>query len=60
MNTKAIQALYQLHKASEMKRSEIAQNSTLTPQQKQQALQSVSLEQQQTLQRMLGDVTYRR
>ena len=60
MNARAVQALYQLHKNNETRRSQISQNQTLTPQQKQQALQSINLEQNQTLQRMLGDVTYRR
>ena len=60
MNAKAVQALYQLHKNNETRRNQITQNQTLTPQQKQQALQTINLEQNQTLQRMLGDVTYRR
>lgn len=59
MNAKAIQPLYQLQKNIEAKRLQITQNAALTPAQKAQALQSVGIEHQQMLQRMMGDLTYR-
>ena len=59
MNGKAVQPLYELHKSMEARRNQISQNASLTPEQRAQALQSLGLEQQQTLQRLLTDGTYR-
>jgi len=59
MNARAIQALYDMQKSLESKRTKIAQDSAMTPEQKSQALQSVGLEHQQTLQRLLGDPNFR-
>ena len=60
MNSKAIQPIYELQKAINAKRNQISQNNALSPAQKAQALNSINVEHQQTLQRMLGDMTYRR
>jgi hypothetical protein len=59
MNGKAVKHLYEMQKAMEAKRVQISQNAALTPEQRAQALQSLGIEQQQTLQRLLGDVTNR-
>ncbi|HWN95144.1 MAG TPA: hypothetical protein VNT99_08935 [Methylomirabilota bacterium] len=59
MNGKAVHPLYQMQKNMEAKRNEISQNASLTPEQRSQALQSLGVEQQQTLQRMLTDGNYR-
>ena len=59
MNSKAVQQLYQVQKNLEVKRTQIAQNTSLTAEQRAQELQNVSIEQQQILQRMLTDGTYR-
>ena len=60
LNGKAVQPLYDLQKSIETKRTQISQNTTLTPEQKNQALQSIGVEHQQVLQRLLGDPNYRR
>jgi hypothetical protein len=60
MNGKAVQPLYQMQKSMEAKRLEISRNTQLTELERNQALQTLALEQQQTVQRLLGDVTYRR
>jgi len=59
MNGKAVQPLYQMQKSMEIKRLQISQNAGMTAEQRAQALQSLGIEQQQLLQRLLGDVTYR-
>jgi hypothetical protein len=59
MNSKAVQHLYQVQKNLEVKRNAIAQNTSLTREQRAQELQNLGIEQQQTLQRMLTDGTYR-
>ena len=59
MNGKAIQPLYEMQKSMEAKRIQISQNGSLTPEQRAQALQNLGLEQQQALQRLLTDGTYR-
>lgn len=59
MNGKAVRPLYELTKASQAKQLQIAQNTALTPGQRQQATQAAGQEQQQALQKLLGDVTYR-
>lgn len=59
MNGKAVKPLYELQKSMEAKRVQISQNTALSPEQRAQALQSLNIEQQQTLQRMLGDLSYR-
>lgn len=60
MNGNAVKPLYELQKNIEAKRVQISQNSALSPEQRTQALQSLSIQHQQTLQRMLGDISYRR
>jgi hypothetical protein len=60
MNGKAVKPLYELQKNLEAKRIQISQNTALTPEQRAQAMQSLGIEQQQTLQRLLGDLTYRK
>lgn len=59
MNSKAVQALYEMQKSLDTKRAQISQNAIMTAEQKAQALQSIGLEHQQTLQRLLTDATYR-
>jgi hypothetical protein len=59
MNGKAIQPIYELQKSMEARRVQITQNASLTPEQKSQALQSVAIEQQQSLQKMTGEPAYR-
>jgi hypothetical protein len=59
MNGKAVQPLYEMQKNIETKRLQISQNTALTPEQRAQALQSLSIEHQQTLQRLLSNGTYR-
>ena len=59
LNGKAVQPLYDLQKSIETKRTQISQNTTLTPEQKNQALQSIGVEHQQVLQKLLGDPNYR-
>ncbi|HMJ89095.1 MAG TPA: hypothetical protein VK530_04730 [Candidatus Acidoferrum sp.] len=59
MNGKAIQPIYELQKSMEARRVQITQNAALTPEQKSQALQSVATEQQQSLQKLMGNTTYR-
>jgi hypothetical protein len=59
MNGKAVKPLYEMHKSMEAKRLQISTNKALSEQERNQAIQSLGLEQQQTLQRLLGDVTYR-
>lgn len=59
MNGKAIQPIYELQKSMEARRVQITQNAALTPEQKAQALQTVAIEQQQSLQRMMTEPGYR-
>ena len=59
MNSKAVQPLYEMQKAIEIKRNQIMQNAGLTPEQRTQALQNLSAEQQQNLQRLLNDGSFR-
>jgi len=59
MNGKAVQPLYDMQKSLDAKRTQISQNQTMPADQKAQALQSISVEHQQILQRILGDTTYR-
>ena len=59
MNGKAVKPLYEMHKNIEARRTQIAQNASLTPEQRARALQSLGVEQQQALQRLLMDGTYR-
>jgi hypothetical protein len=60
LNGQAVKPLYELQKRMEATRTQISQNTALSAEQRAQALQSLYLEQQQTLQRMQGDVTYRK
>jgi hypothetical protein len=59
MNGKAVQPLYEMQKTIEAKRNQITQNASLTAEQRTQALQSLGVEQQQNLQRLLSDQNYR-
>jgi len=59
MSAKAIQPIYEMQKNMEARRLQITQNNALTPEQKAQALQSVAIEQQQNLQKMLSDQALR-
>jgi hypothetical protein len=59
MNGKAIQPIYELQKSMNARRVQITQNAALTPEQKAQALQSVAVEQQRSLQKLIGEPTYR-
>jgi hypothetical protein len=59
MNGKAVQPLYEMQKNIDAKRLQISQNLALTPEQRAQALQSLSIEHQQTLQRLLSNGAYR-
>lgn len=59
MNTKAIKPLYDMQKSLDAKRLLVSQNAALTPEQKAQALQSIGVEHQQTLQQILGNTSYR-
>ncbi len=59
MNTKAIQALYDMQKSLDAKRNQVARDAAMTPEQRAQAMQSISVEHQQTLQRLLGDPSFR-
>ena len=60
LSTKAVQPLYEMQKSLDARRVQIMQNVTMTPPQRDQALQAISLEHQQTLQRILSDTAYRR
>jgi len=59
MNGKAVQPLYEMQKTIEAKRLQISQNTALTYEQRNQAMQSLSIEHQQTLQRLLSNGAYR-
>jgi hypothetical protein len=59
LNGKAVQPLHDMQKSLDARRAQIAQNAAMTAEQKAQALQSIGIEHQQTLQRILGDTTYR-
>jgi hypothetical protein len=59
MNTKAIKPLYDMQKNLDAKRLQVSQNTTLTPEQKNQALQSIGTEHQLLLQQILGNQSYR-
>ena len=60
LSTKAVQPLYEMQKSLDTRRTQIMQNATLPQPQREQALQALGLEHQQTLQRILGDTAYRR
>lgn len=59
LNGRAVQPLHDMQKSLDARRTQIGQNAALSAEQKAEALQSVSLEHQQRLQRILGDTTYR-
>jgi hypothetical protein len=59
LNGKAVQPLHDMQKSLDARRAQIAQNAAMTAEQKAQALQAIGIEHQQTLQRILGDTTYR-
>jgi hypothetical protein len=59
MSGKAVQPLYEMQKSMEAKRNEISRNASLTSEQRAQALQSLGVQQQQALQRLLTDGRYR-
>jgi hypothetical protein len=54
-----VKPLYEMQKSMEAKRLQISRNTELSEQQRSQALQSLGIEQQQAVQRLLGDVTFR-
>jgi hypothetical protein len=58
LNGKAIQALYELQKSFAARQLQISQNNALTPEQRAQAMQALSLEHQQAIERMRTDTTY--
>lgn len=59
LNGRSVQPLHDMQKSLDARRIQIGQNAALSAEQKADALQSVSLEHQQRLQRILGDTTYR-
>jgi hypothetical protein len=59
LNGKAVQPLHDMQKSLDARRAQIAQSAAMTAEQKAQALQAIGIEHQQTLQRILGDTTYR-
>jgi hypothetical protein len=59
MNTRAVKPIYEMQKSVESRRLQVSQNANLTPEQKAQALQSLTVEQQQGLQKLLGDPAFR-
>jgi hypothetical protein len=59
LNTKAIKPLYDMQKSLDAKRLQVSQNAALTPEQKNQALQSIGTEHQQMLQQILANASYR-
>ena len=60
LSTKAVPPLYEMQKSLDTRRTQIMQNPALTQPQREQALQALGIEHQQTLQRILGDTAYRR
>ena len=59
MNTKAVQALYELQKNFAAKQLQVSQNRALTPEQQAQAMQALNIEQQQSIERMRTETSYR-
>ncbi len=59
MSARGVRPIYELHKAIEAQRKEIAGNATMTQEQKTQALQSIAIQQQQSLQQIIGNQAYR-
>jgi hypothetical protein len=59
LNGKAVQPIYEMQKVLETRRTEVTQNNSLTPEQRAQALQTIGIEQQQQLQRILINGQYR-
>lgn len=59
LNGRAVQPLHDMQKSLDARRAQIDQNATMTAEQKAQALQAISIEHQQMLQRILGDTAYR-
>lgn len=59
MGSKAVKPIYELQKTIETRREQISKDTALTPEQKVQALQSIALEQQQVLQKIIGNQAYR-
>jgi hypothetical protein len=60
LNGKAVQRLHDMQKSLDSRRTQISQNAAMSPEQKAQALQAISVEHQQMLQRILGDTAFRR
>ena len=58
-NAKGVQALYQLQRNFATKQLQVSQNAALTAEQRLQAMQALSFEQQQQIERMRTDTTYR-
>ena len=59
LNGRAVQPLHDMQKSLDARRTQIGQNAAMTAEQKAQALQAISIEHQQMLQRILGDTAYR-
>jgi hypothetical protein len=59
LNGKAVQPLHDMQKSLDARRVQITQDPAMPAEQKAQALQSISVEHQQKLQRILADTTYR-
>jgi hypothetical protein len=59
LNGRAVQPLHDMQKSLDARRAQIGQNTAMTTEQKSQALQVISIEHQQALQRILGDTAYR-
>jgi hypothetical protein len=59
MNNKAIQPLYELQKSMEARRVQVAQSTAMTPEQKSAALNSIAIEHQQAIQKIVGNTAFR-
>jgi len=59
LNAKGVQALYELQKNFATRQLQVSQNATLTPEQRAQAMQALVTEQQQQIERMRTETSYR-
>ena len=60
LNGQAVQPLHDMQKNLEARRAQVAQNTAMSEEQKQEELRAIGTEHQQMLQRILSDTTYRR
>jgi hypothetical protein len=58
--SRAVRPIYEMTKTVESKRQKIINDASLTPQQKSEALQAVSVEQQQHIQRIISEANGQR